>query len=306
MSESLKRRAAEAALAFVEDGMRLGLGSGSTAAHFVRLLGERVADGLRRRRRADLRAGPSALAREAGVPLTTLDETPELDLDVDGADEIGPALALIKGGGGALLREKIVANASRRMIVIADAGKRVAELGAFPLPIEVVAFGLTATASRHRAGGQRARPDAAPSTLRTSGRRALRDRWRQPHARRIFWPHSRPRSPGGPARRHPRRRRARSLPRASPTSPSSLRPTGSRRSRRDNHSTWNATASRRPTEVDMKASLAALLVAVAAILGAAPAYAQDAPRRGQSALQNIIETELPPETHGACDEARAS
>ena len=144
MSDDLKRRAAEAALDFVEDGMRLGLGSGSTAAHFVRLLGERVHAGLR------IVGVPTSgrteeIARDVGVPLTTLDETPELDLDIDGADEIGPSLALIKGGGGALLREKIVANASKRMIVVADAGKRVAELGAFPLPIEVVAFGLKAT-----------------------------------------------------------------------------------------------------------------------------------------------------------------
>ncbi len=144
MSDDLKRRAAEAALAFVEDGMRLGLGSGSTAAHFVRLLGERVAKGLRVVGVPTSR-GTEEIARKAGVPLTTLDETPELDLDVDGADEIGPSLALIKGGGGALLREKIVANASKRMIVIADSGKRVAVLGAFPLPIEVVAFGLKAT-----------------------------------------------------------------------------------------------------------------------------------------------------------------
>ena len=144
MSEQLKRRAAEAALAHVEDGMRIGLGSGSTAEHFVTLLGRRVAEGL------DVAGVPTSegtarLARQAGVPLTTLEETPELDLDVDGADEIGPGLALIKGGGGALLREKIVAAASARMIVIADAGKRVAQLGAFPLPIEAVPFGLTAT-----------------------------------------------------------------------------------------------------------------------------------------------------------------
>jgi ribose 5-phosphate isomerase A len=144
MSEQLKRRAAEAALAHVEDGMRVGLGSGSTAEHFVTLLGRRVAEGL------DVAGVPTSegtarLARQAGVPLTTLEETPELDLDVDGADEIGPGLALIKGGGGALLREKIVAAASARMIVIADAGKRVAQLGAFPLPIEAVPFGLTAT-----------------------------------------------------------------------------------------------------------------------------------------------------------------
>jgi ribose 5-phosphate isomerase A len=144
MSDSLKRRAAEAALAYVEDGMRLGLGSGSTAAHFVRLLGERVAGGLR------VVGVPTSgrteeIAKQAGVPLTTLEDSPELDLDVDGADEIGPSLSLIKGGGGALLREKIVANASRRMIVVADSGKNVGELGAFPLPIEVVAFGLKAT-----------------------------------------------------------------------------------------------------------------------------------------------------------------
>jgi ribose 5-phosphate isomerase A len=144
MSEELKRRAAEAALDYVEDGMRLGLGSGSTSALFVAMLGKRVAAGL------DVVGVPTSevvatIARRAGVPLTTLDEAPALDLDVDGADEIGPGLALIKGGGGALLREKIVANASDRMIVIADATKRVAVLGAFPLPIEVVKFGLAAT-----------------------------------------------------------------------------------------------------------------------------------------------------------------
>ena len=145
MSDDLKRRAAEAALAFVEHGMRIGLGSGSTAEHFVALLGRRVAAGL------DVSGVPTSarterLAREAGIPLTTLDDSPELDLDVDGADEIGPGLALIKGGGGALLREKIVAHASARMIVIADKSKQVRELGEFPLPLEVVPFGLTATA----------------------------------------------------------------------------------------------------------------------------------------------------------------
>jgi ribose 5-phosphate isomerase A len=144
MSEQLKRSAAEAALAHVEDGMRVGLGSGSTAEHFVTLLGRRVAEGLDVAGVATSE-GTARLARQAGVPLTTLEETPELDLDVDGADEIGPGLALIKGGGGCLLREKIVAAASARMIVIADAGKCVAQLGAFPLPIEAVPFGLTAT-----------------------------------------------------------------------------------------------------------------------------------------------------------------
>src|SRR5688572_4467153 len=145
MSEDLKRRAAEAALAYVEDGMRLGLGSGSTANHFVRLLGRRVAEGLDVTGVATSQR-TAQLAEEVGIRLTNLDATPELDLDVDGADEIGPGLRLIKGGGGALLREKIVAFAATRMIVIADAGKLVEELGAFPLPIEVVGFGLTATA----------------------------------------------------------------------------------------------------------------------------------------------------------------
>jgi ribose 5-phosphate isomerase A len=144
MSEELKRRAAEAVLAYVEDGMRLGLGSGSTAALFVSLLGERVAAGLTVVGVAASEATAS-IARKAGVPLATLDEEPALDLDVDGADEIGPGLSLIKGGGGALLREKIVAEASARMIVIADHGKKVKTLGAFPLPIEVARFGMIAT-----------------------------------------------------------------------------------------------------------------------------------------------------------------
>lgn len=132
------------ALTEVQPGMRLGLGTGSTARHFVDLLGERVRDGL------DCLCVPTsevtaAQAAGLGIPLTTLDETPELDLTVDGADEIGPGLSLIKGGGAALLREKIVAAASRRMIVIADASKVVDPLGKFPLPIEVNRFGLGAT-----------------------------------------------------------------------------------------------------------------------------------------------------------------
>jgi ribose 5-phosphate isomerase A len=144
MSEDLKRRAAEAALAHVKDGMRLGLGSGSTAAIFVELLGKRVASGLTMVGVATSET-TADIARKAGVPLAMLDDEPELDLVVDGADEIGPELALIKGGGGALLREKIVAAAASRMIVIADSSKHVAMLGAFPLPIEVATFGLVAT-----------------------------------------------------------------------------------------------------------------------------------------------------------------
>ncbi len=147
MNVAAKRRAAEAALAFVEPGMRLGLGTGSTAYEFVDLLGARVAAGL------DVVGVPTsartrAQAEALGIRLTTLDETPELDLTVDGADEIGPGLGLIKGGGGAHLREKIVASASKSMVVIADESKVVAELGAFPLPIAVLAFGFASTFRR--------------------------------------------------------------------------------------------------------------------------------------------------------------
>lgn len=143
-ADSQKRAAAARAVEFVRPGMRLGLGTGSTAKHFVELVGERVRAGL------DIVAVPTSEATHAdalrcGIPLTTLDETPALDLTVDGADEIGPGLALIKGGGGALLREKIVAGASARMIVIADDSKWVDALGRFPLPIEIAPFGYGAT-----------------------------------------------------------------------------------------------------------------------------------------------------------------
>ena len=141
---TLKIEAARAALAHVEDGMRLGIGTGSTAEEFVRLLAQRVASGL------SVVGVPTsertaALCRELGVPLSDLDAMPELDLTIDGADEVDPDLNLVKGGGGALLREKIVATASARMIVIADASKLVDHLGRFPLPIEVNRFGLKAT-----------------------------------------------------------------------------------------------------------------------------------------------------------------
>jgi ribose 5-phosphate isomerase A len=146
-SDDEKQRAAAAALAYVEPGMKLGLGTGSTASRFVDLLGRKVAAGLK------VIGVPTSeatrvQAQRLGVPLTTLDETPELDLTVDGADEIDGGLRLIKGGGGALLREKIVAASSRAMLVIVDASKKVAQLGAFPLPIEVVPFGLASTQAR--------------------------------------------------------------------------------------------------------------------------------------------------------------
>jgi ribose 5-phosphate isomerase A len=142
--EAQKRAAAVRAVEFVRPGMRLGLGTGSTAKLFVDLLAERVRGGL------DVVAVPTSEATRAqaerlGIKLTTLDETPELDLTIDGADEIAPDLTLIKGGGGALLREKIVAAASAKMLVIADQSKWVTVLGRFPLPVEIAPFGAAAT-----------------------------------------------------------------------------------------------------------------------------------------------------------------
>ncbi|MBW6419953.1 ribose-5-phosphate isomerase RpiA [Rhizobium sp. XQZ8] len=143
-AREMKVKAAEAALAHVEDGMRLGIGTGSTAEEFVRLLAEKVHGGIR------VEGVPTSertarLCVELGIPLKSLEELPELDLTIDGADELDANLTLIKGGGGALLREKIVAAASGQMIVIADETKLVDTLGRFPLPIEVNPFGLAAT-----------------------------------------------------------------------------------------------------------------------------------------------------------------
>jgi ribose 5-phosphate isomerase A len=142
--DAQKRAAAARALELVEAGMRIGLGTGSTARHFIELLGTRVGAGL------DIVGVATSEetrrhAEQVGIPLTTLEETPELDLVVDGADEVAPDLSLIKGGGGALLQEKIVASACRRMVVIADESKWVPVLGRYPLPIEVVPFGLAVT-----------------------------------------------------------------------------------------------------------------------------------------------------------------
>jgi ribose 5-phosphate isomerase A len=144
LSDQQKREAAAMALEEVRSGMRLGLGTGSTARHFVDLLGIRVAEGLQCLCVPTSEA-TAAQARSLNIPLTDLDTIDHLDLTVDGADEVDAALNLVKGGGGALLREKIVAAASSRMVVIADAGKLVDTLGRFPLPIEVNAFGLGAT-----------------------------------------------------------------------------------------------------------------------------------------------------------------
>ncbi len=145
-AEALKRRAAEEALKLVEPGMVIGLGTGSTAAHFIDLLA---------RERLDVRGVPTSeetrrRAAAAGVDVVEPDETTAIDLAVDGADEVDPSLKLIKGGGGALLREKIVASAAKRFVVIADSSKKVAELGRFPLPVEIDRFAWGMTTRRVR------------------------------------------------------------------------------------------------------------------------------------------------------------
>lgn len=137
--EALKRKAAMQAVALVEDSMTLGLGTGSTAGYFVTLLGERVQDGLRVQGVPTSEATAN-LARSCGITVVGLSEIERIDLCVDGVDEVDDQLRAIKGGGGALLREKIVAAASNRVVYIADASKRVETLGAFPLPVEVVPF----------------------------------------------------------------------------------------------------------------------------------------------------------------------
>ena len=139
--ENAKRKVGKAAAGFVENGMKVGLGTGSTANFFIDALAERKLDILC----VATSTASAERARELGIKLATLDEVPKLDLTIDGADEIGPGLALLKGGGGALLYEKIVASSSARMLVIADSSKMVAALGAFPLPIEIIPFGAGAT-----------------------------------------------------------------------------------------------------------------------------------------------------------------
>jgi ribose 5-phosphate isomerase A len=160
-----KEAAARASLQFVRDGQVVGLGTGSTAAYFIKLLGEEVKKGLR------IRGIPTStrsqeLAQSLGIPLTTLDECQEIAVTVDGADEVDPQLRLIKGGGGALLREKIVASATRQFVIVADASKQVARLGKFPLPVEVIRFAQALVAKRIAALGAdvqlRTSPDGQP------------------------------------------------------------------------------------------------------------------------------------------------
>lgn len=160
-----KETAARASLEFVKDGQVVGLGTGSTAAYFIKLLGEKVRSGLR------ITGIPTSvrsrdMALNLGIPLTTLDECQEIAVTVDGADEVDPQLRLIKGGGGALLREKIVASATKQMIVVADATKQVERLGKFPLPVEVIKFAQALVAKRIAAMGAdvrlRAEADGKP------------------------------------------------------------------------------------------------------------------------------------------------
>lgn len=142
-----KQAAARAAVQLVQPGNIVGLGSGSTAAFAVRFLADRVREGLK------ILGIPTSrhtqqLAEQLGIPLTTLDEHPVIDIDIDGADEIDPQLNLIKGGGGAFLREKVIASVSRRFVVIGDSAKQVSRLGKFPLPVEVIPFAENLIKSR--------------------------------------------------------------------------------------------------------------------------------------------------------------
>jgi ribose 5-phosphate isomerase A len=148
-NDALKRAAAQKALAYVESGMRLGLGTGTTAEVFLELLAEKISSGLKVIGAATSKR-TEAKACALGIPLDDLDRLAPLDLAIDGADEADRELNLIKGGGGALLREKIVAASARRMIVIADSSKLVERLGRFPLPVEVTPFGCATTAQRIR------------------------------------------------------------------------------------------------------------------------------------------------------------
>jgi ribose 5-phosphate isomerase A len=145
--EHEKHIAAEASLHFVRAGDIVGLGSGSTASIAVRLLGERVRSGLKITG-LPTSANTAELASSVGIPLTTLDDHPAIDVTIDGADEINPQLDLIKGGGGALLREKVTASASKQVVIIADSRKQVARLGAFPLPVEVIGFAQAVVAQK--------------------------------------------------------------------------------------------------------------------------------------------------------------
>jgi len=163
-----KEAAARASLRFIRDGQVVGLGTGSTAAYAVRFIGERVRDGLK------IRGIPTSvhtqeLATSLGIPLTTLEEFEQIDVTIDGADEVDAQLNLIKGGGGALLREKIIASVSRQLVIIGDSSKRVSVLGRFPLPVEIIPFARPLIAKRISAlgGTPKLRQDARGSPFIT-------------------------------------------------------------------------------------------------------------------------------------------
>lgn len=173
--EDQKKAAGEAAAALVENGMVVGLGTGSTAAFFLRALARRAeTEGLSLRGVPTSRA-TADLARAGEIPLVDLDAVGEIDLVIDGADEIGPGLDCIKGGGGALLREKLVWEAARRRLVIADAAKQVAQLGRFPLPVEVTGFGHSVTARRVAHAVAALGHDAPPRLRQKAGKPVTSD-----------------------------------------------------------------------------------------------------------------------------------
>jgi ribose 5-phosphate isomerase A len=147
--DEAKKLVGQRAAEFVEDGMAVGLGTGTTSVQFIHALGERVRAGLKVNCVASSESSHK-LAESLGIPVTTLPELPELDLYIDGADEVAPGLALIKGGGGALLREKIVASAAKKFIVVADSTKIVEHLGKFPLPVEVIQMAMPLVARKLR------------------------------------------------------------------------------------------------------------------------------------------------------------
>jgi ribose 5-phosphate isomerase A len=164
-----KEAAARASLRFVRDGDVVGLGTGSTATYAVHFLGERVQGGLKIRG-ISTSIHTQELAAKLGIPLTTLDEVQTIDVTIDGADEVDPELRLIKGGGGALLREKIVASATRKVVIIADSSKQVPVLGRFPVPVEVIKFAEALVAGKIAALGA-----AVKTRVDSSGKKYITD-----------------------------------------------------------------------------------------------------------------------------------